>query len=104
MLGTLNPVKWIDDLLPEMLWLGMLNNDHGHRRGIRVAIVTPAVRTHRDDAEDRVPFVKLGKYVLRPRGWRVVAHAPVMPEQRDLYKSEPSKIAIREWPCEARTR
>ena len=42
MLGTLNPVKWIDDLLPEMLWLGMLNNDHGHRRGIRVAIVTPA--------------------------------------------------------------
>ena len=58
----------------------------------------------RDDAEDRLPFVKLGKYVLRPRGWRVVAHAPVMPEQRDLYKSEPSKIAIREWPCEARTR
>ena len=37
MLGTLNPVKWIDDLLPEVLWLGMLNNDHGHRRGIQLA-------------------------------------------------------------------
>ena len=34
MLGRLNPVKWIDALLPEVLWLGMLNNDHGHRRGI----------------------------------------------------------------------
>ena len=37
MLGGLNPVKWIDDLLPEMLWLGMLNNDHGHRRGVQLA-------------------------------------------------------------------
>jgi hypothetical protein len=37
MLGTLNPVKWIDNLLPEMLWLGMLNNDHGHRRGVQLA-------------------------------------------------------------------
>ena len=37
MLGRLNPVKWIDALLPEVLWLGMLNNDHGHRRGIQLA-------------------------------------------------------------------
>jgi hypothetical protein len=37
MLGGLSPVKWIDDLLPEMLWLGMLNNDHGHRRGVQLA-------------------------------------------------------------------
>jgi hypothetical protein len=37
MLGSLNPVKWIDALLPEVLWLGMLNNDHGHRRGIQLA-------------------------------------------------------------------
>lgn len=37
MLGPLNSVKWIDDLLPEMLWLGMLNEDHGHREGTRLA-------------------------------------------------------------------
>lgn len=37
MLGRLNPVKWIDTLLPEVLWLGMLNNDHGHRHGIQLA-------------------------------------------------------------------
>lgn len=37
MLGRLNPVKWIDTLLPEVLWLGMLNNDYGHRRGIPLA-------------------------------------------------------------------
>lgn len=35
--GRLNPVKWIDALLTEVLWLGMLNNDHGHRRGIQLA-------------------------------------------------------------------
>jgi hypothetical protein len=36
-LGRLNPVTWIDTLLAEVLWLGMLNNDHGHRRGIQLA-------------------------------------------------------------------
>jgi hypothetical protein len=34
------------------------------------------------------------RLVLRPRGWRVVAHAPVMPEPRDMYKTERSDIAI----------
>jgi hypothetical protein len=37
MLGQLQYVKWIDDLLPEVLWLGMLNNDHGLRRGVQLA-------------------------------------------------------------------
>lgn len=46
MLGNLNPVKWIDALLPEVLWLGMLNNGHGHRRGIQLgeALATAADR------------------------------------------------------------
>jgi hypothetical protein len=40
------------------------------------------------------------RLVLRPRGWRVVAHTPVMPEQRDLYKSEPFEDCDQEWLCE----
>jgi hypothetical protein len=34
------------------------------------------------------------RLLLRPMGWRVIAHASVMPEERDLYKSRRSAIAI----------
>jgi len=44
------------------------------------------------------------RLVLRPRGWRVVAHAPVMPEPRDLYKTDRSEIAIRDGRARASTR
>jgi hypothetical protein len=33
-LGSLNEVSWVDDLLPELLWLGMLNDRHGLRAGV----------------------------------------------------------------------
>jgi hypothetical protein len=33
-----------------------------------------------------------------------VAHAPVLPEPRDLYKSDPSNIAVRDGRARARTR
>jgi nicotinic acid phosphoribosyltransferase len=58
MLGRLNPVKWIDTLLPEVLWLGMLNNDHGHRRGIRLAeaLATAADRAMAPRRFDRWPL------------------------------------------------
>ena len=34
------------------------------------------------------------RLVLRPKRWRVVAHALVMPEPRDMYKTKRSEIAI----------
>lgn len=44
------------------------------------------------------------RLVLRPRGWRVLAHAPVMPEPREMYKTERSKIAITDGRARAWTR
>ena len=44
------------------------------------------------------------RLVLRSRGWRVVAHAPVMPEPREMYKTERSEIAITDGRTRAWTR
>ena len=44
------------------------------------------------------------RLVLRPRGWRVVGHAPVMPEPREMYKTERSEIAITDGRARAWTR
>ena len=44
------------------------------------------------------------RLVLRPRGWRVVAHAPVMPETQNMYKTERSEIAITDGRAPAWTR
>ena len=35
-LGSLNEVSWIDRLLPELLWIGLLNAEHGLATGARV--------------------------------------------------------------------
>jgi hypothetical protein len=40
-LGSINEVSWVDDLLPELLWLGMLNDRHGLREGARLAAALP---------------------------------------------------------------
>jgi hypothetical protein len=37
-LGRLNEVRWVNDLLPEMLWLGMLNEQFGLHRGAELAL------------------------------------------------------------------
>ena len=36
--------------------------------------------------------------------WRVVTHAPVMPEPREMYKTEPSEIALTDGRARASTR
>jgi hypothetical protein len=66
MLGGLNPVKWIDDLLPEMLWLGMLNNDHGHRRGVQLADLSAAEKRFLKAALD----AELARRAVRRRSRR----------------------------------
>lgn len=66
MLGSLNPVKWIDDLLPEMLWLGMLNNDHGHRRGIQVAEELAKAADRATASEHRKAFAMTSAYSSIP--------------------------------------
>jgi hypothetical protein len=66
MLGTLNPVKWIDDLLPEMLWLGMLNNDHGHRRGTQVAAELAQAVDRTIASEQRKAFAMTSAYSSIP--------------------------------------
>lgn len=50
------------------------------------------------------PLELRDRLVLRPRRWRVVAHAPVMPEPRDLYKTERLGIAITDGRARASTR
>jgi len=40
-LGAINEVSWVDDLLPELLWLGMLNQRHGLRVGASLGSALP---------------------------------------------------------------
>lgn len=40
LMGRLNEVGWVDDLLPEVLWLGMLNEKFGLHRGAELALQT----------------------------------------------------------------
>src|SRR5712691_9036958 len=63
---------------------------------LKLALQTLDLPTRLLELKDRL--------VLRPRGWRVVAHAPVMPEPRDMYKTERSEIAITNGRARASTR
>jgi hypothetical protein len=37
-LGELSEVAWIDDILPELLWLGILNDAYGLKGGVQLAV------------------------------------------------------------------
>src|SRR5229473_5598171 len=63
---------------------------------LKLAMQTLDLATRLFELSDRL--------VLRPRRWRVVAHAPVMPEPRDMYKTDRSEIAITDGRARAWTR
>jgi len=63
---------------------------------LKLAMQTLDLATRLFELSDRL--------VLRPRRWRVVAHAPVMPEPRDMYKTDRAEIAITAGRARASTR
>jgi hypothetical protein len=40
-LGPLSEVRWVDDVLPELLWLALLNHQHGWKDGADLCLVLP---------------------------------------------------------------
>jgi hypothetical protein len=47
-LPSLTEVSWLDDILPELLWLEVLSDSHGIRRGVELAVrLAQAVQTVR---------------------------------------------------------
>ena len=45
MIGPLQEISWVKTILPELLWIALLQNHHGHRRGVE--LVTVLARTSR---------------------------------------------------------
>lgn len=45
MLGPLQEVSWVKTILPELLWIALIQNHHGHREG--VALITSIARVAR---------------------------------------------------------
>ena len=36
-LGPLDEVRWVNDLVPELVWLTLLSDRHGRKRGVDLA-------------------------------------------------------------------
>jgi hypothetical protein len=45
MIGPLQEISWVKTILPELLWIALLQNHYGHRRGVE--LVTVLARTAR---------------------------------------------------------
>ena len=45
MLGSLQEVSWVNTIIPEVSWIGLIQYQHGHRRGVE--LVTSMARTAR---------------------------------------------------------
>jgi len=45
MLGPLQEVSWVNTIIPEVSWIGLIQYQHGHRRGVE--IITSFARTAR---------------------------------------------------------
>jgi len=45
MLGPLREVSWVNTMIPEVCWIGLIQYQHGHRRGVE--LITSLARTTR---------------------------------------------------------
>lgn len=46
MIGSLREVSWVRSIIPEILWIGLIQYQHGHRRGVQ--LITSMARLARE--------------------------------------------------------
>jgi hypothetical protein len=62
-LGNLHEVKWVDVPLPELLWLGLLNHQHGLKRGAELAIEVARAAAAEIKSDTKVWLGPISAYV-----------------------------------------
>lgn len=75
LLGPMRDVSWINTMIPELLWIALLHDAHGHRRAVEIVTVfTRAVRVNLPNLSD-VVWAAAGKFAEIPDGMlqRIVA-------------------------------
>jgi hypothetical protein len=61
-LGKFNEVKWIDCILPELLWLGLLNNQYDLAKGADLAISLARSATKVCNSGSKIWFAPINAY------------------------------------------
>jgi hypothetical protein len=46
MIGALKEISWLKDIIPEIVWIGLIQYEHGHRRGVE--LITSMARLARN--------------------------------------------------------
>jgi hypothetical protein len=55
MLGSLQEVSWVNTMIPEVTWIGLIQYQHGHRRGVElITAMTRALRKLQPDGSRRI--------------------------------------------------
>lgn len=89
-LGPIGEVRWVNDLVPELLWVGLLNDEHGLKTGadLTLRLAKAAVRVRA--SETREWFAVASAYTRLDQSQRTAVRA-------DLESSgvlEPIRIAL----------
>ena len=66
LLGGLKEVKWLDCILPELLWLGLLNDYHGLAKGAEIALVLAKTAAEVVNSPKKILFASTSIYSTLP--------------------------------------
>jgi len=62
MFGPIHEVSWANTIIPELLWIALLHDAHGHRRAVQIVTVfTRSIRAHSPNLY-RTIWAAAGKY------------------------------------------